>query len=470
MERTSSPFLCIDCLVEGSNHQLSTDPPNTDPNTMNLLNRPTQAFNASRCKAESVNATRVSRKMPRRTVQYGMDVCNPQCASVVRQRVAPKFSAGHSQTSPARLTEQESLKPLEDVCTNDDLRPIDTRSTGSLNSCTATCGCQSICSSHVPHSASSPPSTPFVPPIESVATVRWDSLALANFSSFTAAGPEVENNFQATHVAISAANLPDIPAFHNSIEAVSTQTRELRPVNRVESLREQYLDVCFQQMREPLPNRSTGPSSRQRHPREYSQTGRFGMRQPIPDSHSSFSYSLQSVLHHLRESDQAVEPSNQLPSLLNQGVDCQLFDNSGSQETIHELKMMESLRSVAPGSTDIEGAAPQTASAIGKSNPTSDASTTTILPQSIIKHLFHSGLHGSLYRLLFPLTKPRLTKAEYGEARECIRLCKAMSKAEENAKKRAKLQDKRRRKSAKSTYTGISTGLEDRMEYAFSYL
>ena len=465
MERTSSPFLCIDCLVEGSNHRLSTDPPNTDPNTMNLLNRPTQAFNASRCKAESVNATRVSRKMPRRMVQYGLDVCNPQCASGVPQRVAPIFSAGHSQTSPARLTEQESLNPLEDVCTNDDLRPIDTRSTGSLNSCTATCGCQSICSSHVPHSASSPPSTPFVPPIESVATVRWDSLAFANFSSFTAAGLEVENNFQATHVAISAANLPDIPAFHDSIEAVSTQTRELRPVNRVESLREQYLDVCFRQMREPLPNRSTGPSSRQKHPGEHSQAGHLGMRQPIPDSRS-----LQSVLHRLRESDQAVEPSNQLPSLLNQGVNFQLLDNSGSQETIHELKMMESLRSMAPGSTSIEGAAPQTASAIGKSNPTSNASTTTILPQSIIEHLFHSGLRGSLYRLLFPFTKPSLTKAEYGEALKCIRLCKAMSKAEENAKKRAKLQDKRRRKSAKSKYTGISTGLEDRMEYEFSYL
>ncbi|KAF8416016.1 hypothetical protein EV426DRAFT_703745 [Tirmania nivea] len=399
---------------------------------------------------------------------------------------------------------------------------FNSRSSYSGNSYTSVLGCPSICTFHAVRPPSSPVSAPSVPPYEGSITFGRDSVDFVNFSSFTPAGLELDDSQARTRqiAAISPGNVPHIASPHNGRESPTPQRRKPRPVGAVENLREHYLQDGLLQMQEPMLNRgvrslpeSTKCSTSGKQPAEDLQAAHLGMREPIPVSRTNESLSnysvvdsMQPVLSRPQEGEQAIESSNQLPALLNQGVDFQLFDDSEPWETICPLKMMESLvdRSIAPESGDIEDTPPraevtignretqavidnrykevnpaishetkipsrrnafeeaydrelpvsQPVSSTGRNDPT-PVSTNTILPEPTIELLFHSGLRGRLYRLFLPLTRRSLTRAEYEEARTCINLRQAMRNAEENARKRARqaeLKDKRKRKIAKSGY------------------
>ncbi|KAF8454485.1 hypothetical protein BGX38DRAFT_1267767 [Terfezia claveryi] len=354
-----------------------------------------------------------------------------------------------STTSP---TSQSSLVGLPD-----------SKSSHSGVSYTSTFGYQSIPTPHASCSSSPGSQATFLTPCEGSTTFGRDSLYFVNFSSCRL---DIDNASSHSQHAVTISPQA-IPSSHH-LEAPFLQMRRPRSANTMANLRKEYLKVGFLQMREPMPNRGVGPFPDltqafgvRKHSKRYGQAAHLGLREPIAVSHpcESMKESLVNVSTSPRSADLRAAPRVDA-TMRNRRAD---IANRVSPVATLETDMV-ARRNAFEASYDRKARVSQPVPPTNRRKPTADTKT-SVLPRPTIELLFHSGLRGTLYRLFLPLTKASLTKAEYEEALECIRLRKAMRNAEEDAKKRAKeaeLKGKKKRKWTKSRYMMMYTesGLE----------
>ncbi|RPB28129.1 hypothetical protein L211DRAFT_846090 [Terfezia boudieri ATCC MYA-4762] len=357
----------------------------------------------------------------------------------------------------------------------------DNKSSRSGVSYTSTLGCQSI---PTPLAACSPlqgSQATSLAPCEGSTTFGRDSLDFVNFSSCTCPGLDSDN--ASSHSQNMETISPQYIASPHPLEAPFLQMRQPRPANAMANLREEYLNVGCLQRRKPRPNRGVGPLPDltkslpgRKHPKGNSQAAHLGIPEPIA---VSCQYETTVVYHPHEIAQETAQATAQAPrhrtaseragSMTESLVDVPTSPRSADSRVAPRVDATIGNRGadianraspVGALETDVvagpnafqaaydrEGRVSHPVPPTSRSYPTAEA-TTSILPRPTIELLFHSGLRGSLYRLFLPLTKASLTKTEYEEALECIRLRKVMRKAEEDAKKRAKeaeLEEKRRK-------------------------